>query len=96
MGTVDPELVVHRPVARCPGDRVLRRVIEATRVSDAFHARYSALLKEYRYQMWDGQVVPPFLARYVWRCRSRLDERAMAESAAKPLESPPSLNAKIR
>jgi tRNA pseudouridine38-40 synthase len=59
--------------------------IRVRAVSEApaeFHARYAARSKEYRYQLWDDVLVPPFLARWVWWKRRRLDQSRMAEAAA--------------
>lgn len=51
----------------CPGD---------------FDARRSATGKEYRYFIWDGVVLPPFLRHHRTHERRRLDTDAMAAAAA--------------
>ncbi len=44
-------------------------IIESREVHPDFHATRSAVRKRYRYLLWDGPVLPPFLRRYVWRPR---------------------------
>lgn len=58
------------------------RVLEAASVSDAFNARYSATQKIYRYRIWTGDVVSPFVYRYVHHYRSGLDLDEMRRAAA--------------
>lgn len=60
------------------------RVVEADPVDDAFHARFLAKGKFYRYRIWNGAVVPPFVVRYVYHHRDPLDAGAM-RAAAGPL-----------
>jgi tRNA pseudouridine38-40 synthase len=57
------------------------RVLDVEQVADSFNARFSAKLKTYRYQIWTGAVVSPFLYRYVYHCRGRLDVTQMREAA---------------
>jgi len=57
------------------------RIVHAKRVNDAFHARRSARAKEYRYFIWTGAIVPPFLRFYRTHCRRALDVAAMQEAA---------------
>lgn len=61
------------------------RVLEATVVPEAFHARHSAVAKTYEYRVLliepaHDQICPPFLARYVapfsWRVDFGLLQRA--------------------
>lgn len=40
------------------------RVLQAERVDDEFHARFSAKGKTYRYQIYNADVMNPLLARY--------------------------------
>jgi tRNA pseudouridine38-40 synthase len=49
---------------------------------EAFHARHCALAKRYHYRIWRGDVVPPFLARYVTHHPYPLNEEAMQQAAA--------------
>ena len=39
------------------------RVLDATAVDAAFHARFDAKSKLYRYQIWNGTAVPPMLTK---------------------------------
>lgn len=64
--------------ARLPDDV---RVMDARTVHVDFHARRSALRKEYRYFIWDGEVLPPHERLYVAHVRSVMDERAMQVAA---------------
>lgn len=57
------------------------RVHSAEEVSPDFHARWSAQAKTYRYRIFRGRVVPPFLWRYVLHDPSPLDSDAMAVAA---------------
>ena len=45
---------------------------DASRCADSFNPRYDALWREYRYWIACG-TVSPFLARYAWMRRTRLD-----------------------
>jgi tRNA pseudouridine38-40 synthase len=58
------------------------RVHEVVPVSDEFNARYSATKKTYRYRIWTADVVSPFVYRYVYHYRERLDLEAMRCAAA--------------
>jgi tRNA pseudouridine38-40 synthase len=57
------------------------RVLEAERVSDHFHARFSAKEKTYRYAIWTGAVMSAFAYRYAYHHRDQLDVEAMREAA---------------
>jgi len=58
------------------------RVQEVVPVSDSFNARYSAKKKTYCYRIWTGDVVSPFLYRYVHHYRAGLDIEQMQHAAA--------------
>lgn len=58
------------------------RVKEVVPVSDAFNARYSAAQKTYRYRIWTGEVVSPFVYRYVHHYRAGLGLEDMQHAAA--------------
>jgi tRNA pseudouridine38-40 synthase len=60
------------------------RVLEVIPVSDSFNARNSATLKTYRYRIWTGDVISPFVVRYVHHYRSGLNVREMRK-ASEPL-----------
>jgi tRNA pseudouridine38-40 synthase len=59
------------------------RIVEAEETGPAFNARYSAKGKVYRYRLYRGKVVPPFLWRYVLHYPFPLDEVAMRDAAAR-------------
>src|SRR5262245_8840422 len=61
------------------------RVWSAEDVAPAFHARFDARSKTYRYRIWNAEVLNPFERRYVWHVVTPLDVDAMA-SAARLLE----------
>ncbi|HNR93675.1 MAG TPA: tRNA pseudouridine(38-40) synthase TruA [Kiritimatiellia bacterium] len=58
------------------------RVLKASRVSPEFHARFSAASKEYRYFIWNGNVVPPHVRNQRTWVRRPLDVQAMKKAAA--------------
>jgi len=57
------------------------RVLKVERADDDFHARFSAHEKTYRYQIFCGEVMDPFLRRWAahWPCP--LDVAAMRRAA---------------
>src|ERR1700720_1572493 len=58
------------------------RVIEASEAPPAFHARFNARSKTYRYRIWNGEVLSPFERAYAWHVAAPpLDVDAMAEAA---------------
>jgi tRNA pseudouridine38-40 synthase len=57
------------------------RVNAAEEVSPDFHARWDALAKTYRYRIFRGRVVPPFLWKYVQHDPYELNFDAMSEAA---------------
>ena len=57
------------------------RVNGAEEVGPDFHSRWDALAKTYRYRIFRGRVVPPFLWRYVQHDQHELNFDAMAEAA---------------
>jgi len=58
------------------------RVLAVDEVPEDFHARHSARGKCYHYRIWRGDIVPPFLARYVTHHPYPLNESAMQQAAA--------------
>jgi tRNA pseudouridine38-40 synthase len=58
------------------------RVLSVDEVPEDFHARHSARGKCYHYRIWRGDIVPPFLARYVTHHPYPLSESAMQQAAA--------------
>lgn len=57
------------------------RVMDAELVDDRFHARMSARQKTYRYQIWTGPVVSPFVHRYFHHVRAPLAVPEMQKAA---------------
>lgn len=58
------------------------RILRARLVRRSFHARRSALRKEYRYLIWNDNVISPFLSLYRTHVRLPLDVRVMQAAAA--------------
>jgi tRNA pseudouridine38-40 synthase len=73
------ERIVRSVNALLPKDIVVLRVSEAPR---DFHARFSARRKSYRYRVFTGAAVPPFIAPYVHQVRWPLDVARMRREAA--------------
>jgi len=59
------------------------RIVETEETGPDFSARWSAMAKVYRYRIYRGKVVPPFLWRYVLHYPFPLDEQAMEDAAAR-------------
>ncbi|MBI5801999.1 MAG: tRNA pseudouridine(38-40) synthase TruA [Verrucomicrobia bacterium] len=57
------------------------RVQSARRVPAEFHARFSAVGKEYRYQVWNHAAMNPLLRTQAWHCKRKLDFAAMRAAA---------------
>ncbi|HWF13934.1 MAG TPA: tRNA pseudouridine(38-40) synthase TruA [Candidatus Acidoferrales bacterium] len=57
------------------------RVNAAEEVHLDFHSRWDALAKTYRYRIFRGRVVPPFIWKYVQQDSSDMNFDAMAEAA---------------
>jgi len=58
------------------------RVVSAREVPPDFHARYSAVCKEYLYRIHNSAVADPFQRGLCWRYPIPLDETQMARAAA--------------
>jgi len=59
------------------------RVLRVRRVAATFHARRSVREKEYRYFIWNEDMVPPCLRRYRTQVARPLDVPAMRKAAAR-------------
>jgi tRNA pseudouridine38-40 synthase len=59
------------------------RILNVEETGPDFSARWSAEGKIYRYRVYRGRVVPPFLWRYVLHYPFPLDEEAMRDAAAR-------------
>ncbi len=56
-------------------------IIDVIPVKPEFHAQYHACYKTYRYTIWNGERVSPFMRRYAARVVPRLDVAAMRKAA---------------
>lgn len=61
-----------------PPDIAVTGIVQA---GNGFHARFSARRKRYRYRMFTGPVVPPFIRPYVHHVRTPLDVALMRREA---------------
>jgi tRNA pseudouridine38-40 synthase len=59
------------------------RVLQAARASGAFHARFSATGKQYRYFVWNHPAMNPLLRHSCWHVPRRLDPSAMRAAASR-------------
>lgn len=75
----DPDTVWRALNAKLPGSV---RVMAVDEVPEAFHARFSARGKRYRYVIANGPLVSPFAAGQAWQVPGRLDVPAMRQAAA--------------
>jgi tRNA pseudouridine38-40 synthase len=57
------------------------RATEAAHAPPGFHARHSAIGKQYEYRIYRGEICPPQLARYVYALTWPLDIAAMQQAA---------------
>ena len=76
---IPPKNLVRAMNARLP-DAI--RVMRASYAKDDFDARLSAKGKEYRYQLYQSDILPPHLAPYWTFCHRPLDLEAMRKAAA--------------
>jgi tRNA pseudouridine38-40 synthase len=58
------------------------RVLRVTRARTDFHARFSASGKIYRYEIWHGPVLPPFLHQRAWHLHGPLDRDIIKKLAS--------------
>lgn len=58
------------------------RVVRAQRAPAAFHARFSARGKQYRYFIWNHPATNPLLRQQAWHVPRQLDVAAMRAAAA--------------
>ncbi len=75
---LDADILRRALNARLPADV---RVLAIDDVPEAFHARFSATGKRYRYVLANGPLVSPFAARFAWQVPVRLDIAAMQQAA---------------
>ena len=58
------------------------RIMKVNFAHSSFHARRSAVSKEYRYFIWNAEILPPFLRKYRTHIRKELDIAAMKKAAS--------------
>jgi tRNA pseudouridine38-40 synthase len=79
-----PATNLHRALNRALPASI--RVLSVEAVSQAFHARHSALRKTYEYRILpcvhDDRICSPMLAPYVWPCRFPLDFAILQQAAS--------------
>jgi len=75
-----PPAAIRRALnALLPGDI---RVNAVARAAPDFHARRQVRVKEYRYFIWTGDILPPFRRRYCAHVPGPMDVAAMRRAAA--------------
>ena len=74
----EPELVLSALNGNIPVDV---RVLETAIAPETFHARRDAKTKTYRYHLFTGRVMNPFLDRYAWHFPLSLDIERLREEA---------------
>jgi tRNA pseudouridine38-40 synthase len=57
------------------------RVMSLRKAAPDFHARYDAKGKEYRYFIWNGRIMPPFVRQHRAHVRPPLNVQAMNRAA---------------
>ena len=77
---IPPRNLVRAANSRLP-DSV--RVLSASYAPESFDARLSAKGKEYRYRIYQSDIMPPHLAPYWTFCHRPLDLEAMREAASR-------------
>jgi tRNA pseudouridine38-40 synthase len=58
------------------------RILSAARTCHAFHARFGATSKQYRYQVWNAPVMNPLVLHQAWHVPQHLDLTCMRVAAA--------------
>ncbi|HTL15759.1 MAG TPA: tRNA pseudouridine synthase A, partial [Patescibacteria group bacterium] len=58
------------------------RVLQATRSTSDFHARFDATGKQYRYFVWNHSAMNPLLRATAWHVPRPLDLKALRQAAA--------------
>jgi tRNA pseudouridine38-40 synthase len=78
--SIEPRAVILALNAVLPPDV---RVTDAEVMPGDFHARFSSTGKIYDYRIVTGLFASPFVRRYVWHVRGRLDAAVMREASAR-------------
>ena len=76
--TIAPDALVRAVNVRLPATV---RVLSAELADPAFHPRFDAKAKSYRYRIWNADVLSPFERRYAWHIVDALDVEAMGAAA---------------
>lgn len=56
------------------------RVFSVKEESEKFHARFSPFCRTYLFVIYNGEICPPFLSRYVWHIREKLNIRKLKKT----------------
>lgn len=76
---IPPKNLLKAMNSRLPEDV---RVVKASYAKESFDARLSAKGKEYRYHIYQGDIMPPHLVPYWTYCHRPLDFEAMKKAAS--------------
>ena len=74
-----PSENLHRALNRTLPDAI--RVLRVEHANPEFHARHSGRAKTYEYRIFQGEICPPWLARYVYALNWPLDVERMGCAA---------------
>src|SRR4051794_16316464 len=77
---IGPEALVRALNAHLPP---AIRIVHAEETAAAFHPRFGARQKTYRYQLWNGDVLSPFERGYAWHVPGPFDIDAMNAAAGR-------------
>ena len=77
--SVDPTQIMHS-VNRRIGPEI--SILDVAEVAEAFHARFSATGRAYRYQILNRESPDPFRSAVTWHLRHSIDVDAMNEASA--------------
>jgi tRNA pseudouridine38-40 synthase len=57
------------------------RILSASQAQPSFHARFDAVSKQYRYQIWNAPVMNPLMHQRAWHVAVPLDVKSMRKAA---------------
>lgn len=80
LGAPIPPENLHRALNRALPAAI--RVLSTEHAAPDFHARHSVLAKSYEYRIFQGEICPPWQARYVYALNWPLDVSRMQRAAA--------------
>ncbi|MCA9076353.1 MAG: tRNA pseudouridine(38-40) synthase TruA [Planctomycetaceae bacterium] len=78
--TIPPERFAPALNRELPKDIIIH---DSREVPDEFHARYSAVRKQYRYLIDTAELTPPAMRDLVWRVHGAFDEVTLTEAATR-------------